>query len=131
MISRLKKFYRIVHIRETGFTLIELLVVIAILGFIAGVAVPRLAQFVGSGESEAIQTELRNIQTAVTVMLTESTTGNLSPISGVSDMDTVATTDLPALILSDYLTGLETDGTVKTGYIYSFTANGTVTQTVP
>ena len=114
-----------------GFTLIEVLVVIAILGALAGVAIPRLAEFADSGRPETAATELDNIQSAVWAMLTESTTGNLTAISDVTDMDTVVTTDSTPLLLSDYLTGLESDGTLKTDFTYSFTANGTVTQNIP
>ena len=131
MIIRIQSIYRSIRSRELGFTLIELLIVIAILGIMAGIAIPLFSQLYDEGETEAYQTELRSIQTAAASMLTESTSNNIVPISDVSDLDTVVTTDTPALVLSDYLGGLENDGTVKTGCTYSFTADGGVTQNIP
>jgi prepilin-type N-terminal cleavage/methylation domain-containing protein len=131
MAARCKKLLRYLHYREKGFTLIEVLVVIAIIGALMGVAIPRLVQFSDRGRPETAQTELQNIQHAVWSMLTESETGQLIPASNVTDMDTVVTTNTTALVLSDYLTGLDSDGTLKTDFTYSFTANGTMTQNIP
>ena len=54
---------------EKGFTLIELLIVIAILGVLAAVVLPNVGKFIGSGEKEAAETELANIQSAVSSMM--------------------------------------------------------------
>jgi type IV pilus assembly protein PilA len=117
---------------EKGFTLIELLVVVAILGVLAAVAIPNVGKFIGQGQTEAYETELHNIQTAVMAMLADSSTGALTPVTTpTADMDTVQTTDTTPLVLSDYMAGLNADGTVKTGATYTFTADGTVTQTTP
>jgi len=131
MAIRRKKFLKYFRYKEKGFTLIEILVVIAILGSLAAVAIPNLVQFADRGRPETAATELYNIQDAVWAMFTESSTGNLTPVSDITDMDLVVTTDTTALVLSDYLTGLESDGTLKTDFTYSFTTDGYVTQNLP
>ena len=62
---------------EKGFTLIELLIVVAILGVLAAVVIPNVGRFIGRGETEAAETELTNLQTAVIAMMTDN---NLSAL---------------------------------------------------
>ena len=57
---------------ERGFTLIELLIVVAILGVLAAVVIPNLQRFMGAGKEEAAETELSNVQTAVTSMMVDN-----------------------------------------------------------
>jgi len=72
---------------ERGFTLIELLIVVAILGVLAAVVIPNVTRFVGSGEEEAAQTELHNIQLAVTSMMLENGITSIpTPIASTNDM---------------------------------------------
>ena len=137
----MKKFLKHFRYGQKGFTLIELLVVIGILGAIAAVVVPNVGSFIGRGKTEAQATELHNIQTSVMAMMVDSGSGELdAAVPTTADMDLVLATK-PAippappvpgdLLLSAYVTGLNADGTVKTGCTYAFTIDGTVTQTVP
>jgi len=57
---------------EKGFTLIELLIVVAILGVLAAVVIPNVGRFMGAGQEESAATELADIQTAVTAMMTDN-----------------------------------------------------------
>lgn len=55
-----------------GFTLIELLVVIAIIGILAGIVVPNIVQFLGRGQVARAVAEIRNADTALTGMLSDT-----------------------------------------------------------
>ena len=90
---------------EKGFTLIELLIVVAILGVLAAVVIPNVGRFIGRGETEAAETELSNIQSAVEAMMVDNglealpagtfpaTTGAAIDNMGAFPSDAAVTTD--------------------------------------
>ena len=58
---------------QRGFTLIELLVVIALLGIVAVIVVLNLGSLFGMGVLQAANTEMHQVQTAVTAYMAENT----------------------------------------------------------
>ena len=97
---------------EKGFTLIELLVVVGILGVLAGVVTLSVGQFIGTGKSQAEETELHNMQTAVIAWMAAN------PGDDPSGVDT------DGLVTAKYIIATPTHGT------YTWDSEGVVTQTL-
>jgi type IV pilus assembly protein PilA len=62
---------------EYGFTLVELLIVVAILGVLAAVVIPNVGRFIGRGETEAAETEFKEVQSAVVAMMVDNQLSSL------------------------------------------------------
>ena len=115
--TRLRKSFRY---SEKGFTLIELLVVVAILGTVVVIAVPNVADYIGSGEREARQAELHNVNVAVNAALSENATPGTLTVT-YTDEQTVA---VPSANDGDPAKYLIND----TEYKYTVTSEGQVGQ---
>ena len=70
--SRVPRLVRNLTVGQRGFTLIELLVVVLILGVLAAVVIPNVSRFAGKGKTEALNTELDNVQAAVDALIAEN-----------------------------------------------------------
>ncbi len=116
--------------RQTARFFLEILVVVVVLGILLAVAVPHISRLFNKDEAEPNESELHQIQTAVIEMLVESTTKTLVPVGPTSDMGDVRTSDIPPLILTDYLPGTH-GGLFVPENPYMFSANGTVTRANP
>jgi prepilin-type N-terminal cleavage/methylation domain-containing protein len=128
----MRKVFKKLNCKQSGFTLIELLVVIAILGVLAAVAVPNVGKFMGRGKTESYNTELHNLQTGVMAMLADSQNGTLdAAYTNIADMSLVQV-DGGSANLSLYMTGLNLNGTVKSGCTYTISQDGgIILQTTP
>jgi len=81
---------------QRGFTLIELLIVVAILGVLAAVVIPNVQRFIGAGETEAQETDLSTIQTAVVAMMVDNQVSELSAVTvATNKMDEFPDTTTP------------------------------------
>jgi prepilin-type N-terminal cleavage/methylation domain-containing protein len=118
------RIFRNYFYKEHGFTLIELLVVIAILGVLAAIAVPNIGKFIGRGKAESYNAELHNLQTGIMAMMADSNNSTLdSAYNNIRNMGLV-TADGASYNLTTYMTGLNLDGTIKSGCTYTISQDG-------
>jgi len=103
---------------EKGFTLIELLIVVAILGALAAVVIPNVGRFIGGGESEAAETEVSNIQTAVIAMMVDN---QLSKLPNPVTVPTDNMSNFPDTSACEAGKMTDPDGSP---YIFAFDKNG-------
>jgi len=116
--------------KNTAGFFLEILIVVAVLGALITVAIPQITRMIDKAEAESQESELRNIQTAVVEMLYDSPSGALEAVGPTADMSEVRTSDLPPLVLTDYLQSPE-NGLLQSGSSYIFNVDGTVIQALP
>jgi type II secretory pathway pseudopilin PulG len=115
--------------KQTAIIFFEIIAVVAILSVLLAVAIPHVGQMINQSKTDARNVELHNIQTAVSEMLYDSTSGAIEPVGPVNDLEQVKTRDSQPLVLSDYI--MDGEKCIKTGCSYLFTSDGTVVQMMP
>lgn len=114
--------------KQAGFTLVELLVVIGIIVALAGVTVPLVTKFTGSGKTGAMAAERETVQTAMSAMMAEK---DITTVTAVINPAAASNSwaALPAGTGAVALYGAAGAQYLKkstTSYFYCWTASGEV-----
>jgi len=100
------------HKKEKGFTLVELLVVFTLLGVLAAIILPNVSTLMGYGQTQASDTELSVVQTAMDAMMAVANTANVTVVlvgDATNDMSTFP--DAGHALYPAYLRDATTRGT--------------------
>ncbi|MCH7712108.1 MAG: type II secretion system protein [Chloroflexi bacterium] len=113
---------------QRGFTLVELLVVIGIIVALAGVTVPLVTKFTGSGKTGAMAAERETVQTAMAAMMAEqditTVTAVINPAAATNTWTALPAGTGAAVLFGGAGAQFLKKGT--TSYYYCWTASGEV-----
>jgi prepilin-type N-terminal cleavage/methylation domain-containing protein len=120
----MKKFFR-PRKNQKGFTLVELVVVLGIMAALAAVVVPVVARFAGKGDTEANKTEVKMVQAAFDLYMSDNAR---TTITGSSTSTNAWSTVDPASVSKTMYPTYLRQSTTKCSYTWA--ADGTVTRVV-